>query len=442
MSRGVQFSEQVTDNRLGPAEAHDIVRKKLGRLARHWGLSSADVHRLARQMQTSTYAPGETILPRGVCADCLGLVVRGRVAVHVGEGTTDGPRAVLLPGSTFGEMMFAEGRPSPTTLRALARTEIRLLQRADLLALQAERRVEAQTARLWSLVRVAAVLLVLFGATLALLAWPEARQTLAVAPMGLGQWCWEQDQPACAGSAWRTAASLAPGDPGPLLALGNLYFEQGEMATAEGAFRTAGERMPDLPEVHNNLGLIYARQGDHERAIAAYQVALQLEPGVPAIEHNLGYSLQALHRDDQALQHYEAALALGAPRAETLLNMAIAYYETGQSDQARESAEQALQVGGDLSAAYTVLAAVALELRQPESALANLEQALYLDAGFEQAHFYEGLAYKALDQPEAAILSFEQALAYADDEVTRARIREHLDELHSSGGDQEGDGLD
>lgn len=440
MSWGVRFSAQVMDNRLGPAEAHDIVRRKLGRLARHWHLTSSDVHYLARQMKTSTYAPGETVLPRGVRADCLGLVVRGQVAVHVGEGTAEQPRAVLLPGSTFGEMMLAAGHPSPTTLRALVPIEIRLLQRADLLALQALYRVEAQTTRLRSLVRVAAVLLVLLGAALALLAWPGARQALAVAPMGLGQWCWDQDQLACTGWAWQAAARLAPGDPGPLLALGTLYFEQGEMAAAEGAFQAAGELMPDLPEVYNNLGLIYAQQGDHERAIPAYEVALQLEPGVAAIERNLGYSLQALHRNEEALEHYQAAVALDEPGVDTLLNMAIAYYETGQSIRARESAEQALQVEGHLSAAYTVLAAVALELRQPESALANLEQALYLDASYEQAHFYEGLAYKALDQREAAVLSFEQALAYAEDDVTRDRIRKHLDELHNRGGAEEGDG--
>jgi tetratricopeptide (TPR) repeat protein len=442
MSSGVRFSEQVMDNRLGPAEAHAIVRHKLGRLAYRWRLSPADVHSLARQMQTATYAAGETILRRGARADCLGLVVRGQVAVHASEGISAGPRAVLLPGSTFGEMMLAEGRPSPTTLRALTHTEIRLLQRGDLLALRAQQRDEVQTARLEGLARVAVVMLVLLGAALALLAWPGARQALVVAPMGLGQWCWDKGQPSCTGAAWQVAATLAPRDPGPLLALGTFYFEQGETAAAEDAFQAAGELAPDLPEVHNNLGLIYARQGDHERAIVAYAAALQLEPGVAAIEHNLGYSLQALGRNEQAVEHYEAALALDAPRVETLLNVAIAYYELGQHDRAREAAEQALQVGGDESAAYTLLAAVALELRQPETALANLEQALYLDAGYEQAYFYEGLAYKALDQPEAAILSFEQALAYANDEVTRTRIREHLDELHSGEGAQEGDGLD
>jgi tetratricopeptide (TPR) repeat protein len=442
MSKGVLLSGQAMDNRLGPAEAHDIVRQRLGRLARRWGLGSADVHRLARHMQTSRYARGEIILPRGVRADCLGLVVRGQVAVHVGEGASTRLVVVLLPGSTFGEMMLAEGRPSNATLQALSRCEIRFLRRTDLLALRGQARREAQTARLQGLVRVGAALLLVVAVMLALLTLPAARQVMAVVPMGLGQWCYDRGHVSCAGGAWQAAANLAPEDPRPLLALGTFYFEQGETAAAEHAFGTAGALAPDLPEVQNNLGLIYARQGEHEQAIVAFERALALDPGVAAIEHNLAYSLQALGRYELALEHYQAALALGEPQVDTLLNMAVAYYEAGQPTRARETAQEALAREEDLPAAYTVMAAVALELRQPDRALANLEQALYLDPGYEQAQVYLGLAYKALDQREAAILSFERALARADDGLVRARIREYLDELYSTGGSQGGGGPD
>jgi len=441
MSRDVPISEQVMDNRLGPAKAHDIVRHRLGRLAHRWKLSPADVHRLARHMQTSTYAPGETVVPYGTRADCLGLVVRGRVAVYPGEGAAVHPRLVLLPGSTFGEMMLAEGRPSNVTLQALTATEIRFLRRADLLDLRAEHRSKARSTWMGGLVRVEAVLLLLL-AMLVLLARPGARQVLTVAPMGLGQWCWDHGHSSCTARAWQAAVSLSAADPGPLLALGTFYFEQENIAAAERAFRQAGEMAPDLPEVYNNLGLIYARRGQHERAIDAFEQALELEPGVASVEHNLAYSLQVRGRHEQALEHYAAALALDEPRVDTLLNMAVAYYEAGQPDRARAAAQQALSRGGDRAAAYALMAAVALELWQPERALANLEQALYLDPDYEHAYFYLGLAYKALDQPEAAIEAFEQALEHAEDELTRARILEHLDELHSTQGARGGGGPD
>ncbi|MEJ2207669.1 MAG: tetratricopeptide repeat protein [Anaerolineae bacterium] len=421
------------DVRLGPAKAHDIVRHRLGRLARRWRLSSADVHRLAQQMQTSTYAPGQVVVPRGARADVFGLVVRGQVAVYDGEGEGERPRLVLLPGSTFGEMMLAEGRPSRDTLRARTATEIRYLRRADLLALRDKPRRVARSAPLGGLLRVGAGLLLLL-ALLILLARPGARQALAVAPMSLGQWCWDQGHATCTAAAWQAASSLTPGEPGPLLALGTYYFQQGNTAAAERAFRQAGELAPDLPEVYNNLGLIYARRGQYDRAIDDFEQALELEPGVASVEDNLAYSLQAQGRYEEALEHYAAALALDEPRAGTLLNMAIAYYEAGQPEQAAAAAQQALSQGGDRPAVYGLLAAVDLAQGQPERALAHLEQALYLNPGDEQAHFYQGLAYKALDQREAAIEAFEQALDHGEDEETRARIREYLDELNDTQG--------
>lgn len=439
---GVPISEQATDNRLGPAEAHKIVRQKLGRLARRWRLSPADVHRLARQMQTSTYAPGEVILPRGVRAGCLGLIVRGQVAVHIGQRASTRLVVVLLPGSTFGEMMLAEGRPSNVTLQALSETEIRFLRRSDLLASRTTYRSKLQAVRLQPLLRLGAASLLLLIIALVLLALPAVRQVVALAPMGLGQWCWEREHVACTRHAWQAAASLAPEVPGPLLAVGTFYFEQGETAAAERAFRAAGELAPDLPEVHNNMGLIYARQGDHERAIDQFARALELEPGVAAVEHNLADSLQAMNRYEQAMEHYRVALALGEPRVDTLLNLALACYQAGEFEQAKVAAEQAISHDGELPVAHTLLAAVALEFQRPETALAELEQAIYLDSNYEQAHFYMGLAYKALAEREAAAASFERALAYADDDVTRARIQRHLDELHSRQGGEEGGGPD
>jgi len=441
MSRGVPISEQATDIRLGPARAHDIVRHRLGRLARRWRLSSADMHRLAQQMETSTYVPGQMVVPRGARADCLGLIIRGQVAVYDDEGGGERPRLVLLPGSTFGEMMLAEGRPSSATLQARTAVQIRYLRRADLLALRARRRRVWRSTGPGAAVRVGAALLLLL-VLLLLLARPGARQALLVAPMGLGQWCWDHGQPTCTAAAWQAAASLTPADPGPRLALGTFYFEQGNMAAAERAFRQAGELAPDLPEVYNNLGLIYARRGQHDRAIDAFEQALELEPGVASVEDNLAYSLQARGRYEEALEHYAAALALDEPRAKTLLNMAIAYYEAGRPEEAGAAAQQVLSYGGDQAAAYALLAAVDLELGQPERALAHLEQALYLDPGYEQAHFYQGLAYKALEQREAAIEAFKQALNHADDEDIRTRILEYLDELDSSQGARGGGGPD
>jgi len=420
----------LADARLSPSEAHDLIRQRLGRLAGHWGLKPADVHRLARQMRSHTYAPGEIILPRGVRADCLGLVVRGQVAVHGGQHGSTRLVVILLPGSTFGEMMLADGRPSNTTLQALTHCETWFLRRADLQAVSAQRRSERQVTTLWQLVWGSGLLLAVILVTVLALGLSPSREALALVPLGIGQWCHDRGSDACAHQAWQVAVNLVPDDPNPYLALGSFYYEHGNVAAAEQAFESARTLAPDSPEAHNNLGLIYAQQGQHERAIAAFRRALELQPGVAAAEHNLGLSLQATHDYAAAVDHYQAALALGEPQPSTLLNMAIASFEEGQIEKAEGAAWEGLRLDPDLAPAYALLGAVALESRQPEKALPNLQRAVALDASYTQAYFYLGLAYKSLNQPGQAITAFEQALVHASDEAERIQIRRHLGELY------------
>ena len=421
----------LAHSRLSPAEAHDIIRQRLGRMAGQWDLKAADIHRLTRRMQTVSYAPGEVILPRGVRGDCLGLVVRGQVAVHVGERGATRLVVILLPGSTFGEKMLAEGQVSNAGLQALTHCEIRFLRRADLHTLRDERRSERQTATLWRMIGASAILLLAVFALMLILLLPASRKALAVVPMSIGQWCADWQVDTCTAQAWRVAANLAPGDPNPQLALGTLSWWLGDTESAAEAFEKARSLAPDLPEAYNNLGLIYAYQGKHEEAIAAFRRALELEPGIATTEHNLGASLQATHDYDRAVAHYQTSMALGGPQVSTLLNMAIAYFEAGQPEDAELVAQEALRMAPDLAPAHTVLGAVALEGEQPGIALAELQRAIDLDAGYGQAHFYMGLAYKSLNQPAEAIAAFEEALVHATDEVTRTRIRRHLTELYA-----------
>jgi tetratricopeptide (TPR) repeat protein len=429
------IGEQAGDGRLSPAELHDLVRQRLDGLATVWSLRPADTHRLTRRMHSHVYAPGEMILPRGVHADCLGLVVRGQVAVHLGGRGTARLGVVLLPGSTFGELMLLEGRPSGSTLQALTRCEIRFLRRVDLEAIRSKRRTERWAATLRRLVTGSMVLLAVLWVIALLLSLPFTRQATALVPMSIGQWCHESGYQSCAEQAWQIATHLAPTDPNPFLALGAFYFERGEVGAAEQAFEAARAAAPDSPEAHNNLGLLRAQQGEHEEAIVAFRRALELEPGIAATEHNLALSLQASGAHDEALVHYQSALALGEPQTSTLVSMAIAYYEAGQAAKAAEVAQQALLLDEALAPAHTVLGAVALESRQPEEALPSLRRAVALDASSSQTHFYLGLAYKSLNQPAEAIVAFERALATADDEAKRVRIRRHLDELYEAEGE-------
>jgi tetratricopeptide (TPR) repeat protein len=435
MSDLVRINEQSLVQRLSPAEAYMLIRQRLAWLAPRWGLRPADVDRLASQTRTSTYGPGEIILPKGVRGDCLGLVIHGQVAVHVGDRASARVVVVLMPGSTFGEMMLAEGLPSSTTLQALTRCEVRFLRRNDIKPVALERKAEQRTAQRWQLARSALIVLAVLAWAMVSVQQAASRQVLAMIPMGVGQWCSERAYDTCTQKAWQVSANLAPDDPIPLLALGTIYFEKGDVAAAERAFVAARSLADELPEVHNNLGLIYTRQKEHEQAISEFSTALELEPGVAAIEHNLALSLQALGRYDEALAHYETALALGGSQAETLVNMAIAFYEMDDLAGAVETAERALESDDALPGAHVVLGAVKLERQQPQQALPHLQRAVALDWDYGEAHFYLGLTYKALGQVDEAILSLEQSLARAEDELSRVRIRRYLSELYEVQGE-------
>jgi tetratricopeptide (TPR) repeat protein len=422
--------DQVANSRLSPAEAHSIIRQRLERLLVPRNLHPSDVHRLIQQLHLHTYSPGEIIVPSGVCADCLGLIVQGQVAVRPSSRRSGRAEVILLPGSTFGEAMLARGRPSPATLQALSRCDVWFLRRADLQALAVQRRAAQRGAVLRKIRPWAGSLVGICLVAVLALSLPVVRQTAALVPMGLGQWCSQQHYDPCTERAWTLAAGLGPADANPWLALGNLYFAQGEMGAAERSFEQVLALAPESAEGYNNLGVIYARQGEHEQAVSAFQKALELQPGTAVVEQNLALSLLALEHYDEALGHYQAALALAEPMTSTLVNSAIAYYEAGQPDEAVETAREALRRDENLASAYEVMGAAALQARRPKDALPDLQQAVALDSDYCQAHFCLGLVYQSLGRTAEAIAAFEQALSTADDEATRVRIRRYLNELY------------
>jgi tetratricopeptide (TPR) repeat protein len=444
---------RITDRRLSPAEAHEILRQHLEHFAASSGLGPAGASCTITRTIIQTYNPGEIVLPAGVRGECLGLLVEGEAEVRADRQGNSRRVAILLPGRAFGHEMM-EGYPSYATLQALSHCEVWFVRRADVKFVRptdirpetrewqadvgpgpeaakrsAKRRANRRTTPVWYRVSRAALWLAVALAVGLTLGLPSTRQAWAQVPMGLGQWCSQEGHVGCAERAWIVAGILASSDANPRLALGTLYVEQGQLEAAERNFAAAEVLAPNSPEVRNNLGVIYARRGEHERALAAFRQARDIDPGIPAIEHNLGSSLQALHAYDEALAHYQSALALGAPQADTLANMASAYYEAGELQKAEETAQEALRYDEARVSAYTVLGAVALELQQPDEALSHLRRVVALDSQNGPALFYLGLTYEALDKPTFAIAALEQALDATVDGELSIRIRHYLNEL-------------
>lgn len=263
------------------------------------------------------------------------------MAVYTAHRRDTCPLAVLTPGRTFGRGTPALFPPG-ATLKALTHCEVWFVEpavpqaKADTGA--PARRAPRRTAP-WA--RLALLLLILL-ATAVVLALPAARAGLALAPMGLGEWCIQQGKTWCAREAWAAAQYLAPRNATPALALGMLAFREGDLDAAERAFEHARAVDAAAPAAHNNLGVVYHRRGEYGRAAAAFEQALALEPGRASVEKNLGDSLLALKEYDEAIGHYQVALGLAGPWAEMLANMAIAQYQAGEPAEAEITLQRAL----------------------------------------------------------------------------------------------------
>jgi len=412
----------MANTKLSPVEAHEILRRHVERLVSR---EDSGPKRQAWRVRAQTYAPGEPVLRADARVSGLALVVQGQLAVYAGRRHTIRPLVVLTPGQTFGQAAPALC-PADATLKALTHCEIWFLDPATGQGLADPGPSGDQTARRTSRwARLGLVLLIVL-ATALVLAVPSGRAATAVLPMGLGDWCHRQAHDWCAEQAWKGAASLAPADASPLLALGMLYAQRGKMEAAERAFEEARELIPSSPEAQNNLGVLYYRRGEYGRAVDAFQQALLAEPGNATTEQNLGDSLLANHAYDEALGHYRSAISLEEPTAGTLANMAIAYFQTGRLLDAGEAAHNALRLQPELAPAYTVLGAVALDSQQPEEALTLLRRAQELGPDSGQVDYYLGRTYLDLGQAVEAESSFEGALAVTGDDRVRDQIDRYL----------------
>jgi CRP-like cAMP-binding protein len=85
------------------------------------GLSKRDVRRIGGLARKVAFAPGRTIVERGVRGDCFYLVVDGTAKVYGSVVPTGRAIARLGPGEFFGEMALLDGGPRTATVVAETR---------------------------------------------------------------------------------------------------------------------------------------------------------------------------------------------------------------------------------------------------------------------------------------------------------------------------------
>lgn len=144
---------------------------------------------------------------------------------------------------------------------------------------------------------IAALLLVLLGATLPALSWAADDYQEASKLFKDGKRAEALD---------RVDAFLGqhPRDARARFLKGVILSEQSRTQDAIKVFTDLTQDYPELPEPYNNLAVLYAGQGDYEKARRALEMAIRTHPSYAIAHENLGdiYATLASQAYDKALQ--------------------------------------------------------------------------------------------------------------------------------------------
>lgn len=198
-------------------------------------------------------------------------------------------------------------------------------------------------------------------------------------------------------SLLRRAASLAPADPTPRLALARLLVGSERIRDARTVLEKAREECPDEPAVPIALARVVCQEHKPLEAVAIVQAALARWPDLAGLHAALGYAWRDARENETAVEALRDALRLNPTLVETHYNLAFCLMALRQREAARIAVQRALTLrpdypealvmlggleldNGDLAAAQRHILAL-FELRPDEPGSRLLYSALHLELG-------------------------------------------------------------
>lgn len=94
------------------------------------GLQESELHQLSGRAAVRSLPAGAVVVREGEPADALYLITRGKVKVHLGEGSEEVLLDTKGPGQYFGEMML-DDKPRSATVTTLEPCEVATISRAE-----------------------------------------------------------------------------------------------------------------------------------------------------------------------------------------------------------------------------------------------------------------------------------------------------------------------
>jgi tetratricopeptide (TPR) repeat protein len=145
-------------------------------------------------------------------------------------------------------------------------------------------------------------------------------------------------------TAFKKAASLAPGSSTPHVSLGAVYMDMGRLKDAEKEFKKAVQLNPKDGFAHYNLGNYYAAIGRQDDALGSLRRATEVTPEFADAWVNYGIILNQVGKAAEAKQAYEKALAQDSTNVRAINNMGNAEYALGRTSNATALYKNALKI--------------------------------------------------------------------------------------------------
>lgn len=134
-------------------------------------------------------------------------------------------------------------------------------------------------------------------------------------------------------SLYRHAATMAPENPEPLVALGGTLLDMGQIDEAILNYNAALKLNPQHPEALRGLAQAYLRSGRPELADAPLAIAYQSTPNDPQLLLLMGVAADYAGQQDEAQACYQTALTFAPGDRVLSLDLALSLALSGKFDQ-------------------------------------------------------------------------------------------------------------
>lgn len=207
------------------------------------------------------------------------------------------------------------------------------------------------------------------------------------------------------------AASLAPNDPTPLLALAKTELVEDNKERVFRNINRAKSIAPNSTDVLVSLARFYQSSKQLGLAERTYQKALNNAEQKDKIYTDLGYLyLARLDRPESAITHFDSALAISSDSIGALYGRGLALAELAKFEQALMSLNQAASLAKNDSDIFLTIGKIQISLEQPQLALTAFDKGLTSASQSIELLLARAALLKSIGELERAKLDLASAI--------------------------------